>query len=167
MKSKFIKIPVVMVFFFIYSDSFSQDTTQFNTQQNSRRIQTTDNREVKFLASEEDKQVVAQAISNLEFDFDKATIKPSFYPNLKVLAGWLKERNFTLKISGYADYIGPKDYNLDLSRERAEAVKEYLSREGADPNLMDLVGYGEKIPIASNDTSEGRQKNRRVEFSLY
>ena len=111
--------------------------------------------------------MVAQVISNLQFEFDKAIIDTSAYKSLNVLAGWLKARDFTLKVSGYADYIGSKDYNLQLSNLRAFAVRDYLVEKGADPVLIESVGFGKTQPIANNNTDEGRQKNRRVEFTLY
>ena len=73
----------------------------------------------------------------------------------------------TLKIelSGHTDNIGKDDYNLKLSQNRADAVKNYLVSRGR-PNRIDAVGYGETRPIVSNDTKEGRASNRRTEFEI-
>ena len=111
--------------------------------------------------------MVAQVISNLQFEFEKAVIDTSAYKSLNVLADCLKARDFTLKVSGHADYTGSSNYNLQLSNLRAFAVKDYLVEKGADPALIQPVGFGKTQPIANNTTDEGRQKNRRVEFTLY
>ena len=130
-------------------------------------IPTANQRKSVNLASEEDKQVVAQVISNLQFVFEKAVIDTSAYKSLNVLADWLKARDFTLKVSGHADYIGSKDYNLQLSNLRAFAVRDYPVEKRADPVLLQPVGFGKTQPVANNNTDEGRQKNKRVEFTLY
>ena len=57
--------------------------------------------------------------------------------------------------------------NLALSKDRAEAVKSYLTSQGANPSRIEATGYGPNQPIATNKTADGRQKNRRVEFSLF
>ena len=111
--------------------------------------------------------MVAQVISNLRFVFEKAVIDTSAYKSLNVLADWLKARDFTLKVSGHADYIGSKDYNLQLSNLRAFAVRDYPVEKRADPVLLQPVGFGKTQPVANNNTDEGRQKNKRVEFTLY
>ena len=143
----------------------AQDIEQ--KKKDSGNIITANQRKTVNLASEEDKQVVAQVISNLQFEFNKAVIDTSAYKSLNVLADWLKARDFTLKVSGHADYIGSKDYNLHLSNLRAFAVRDYLVEKGADPTLIQPVGFGKTQPTANNNTNEGRQKNRRVEFTLY
>jgi outer membrane protein OmpA-like peptidoglycan-associated protein len=150
----------------ISGNLLAQDTLLNKNVQNAKII-TSQMKEIKVLASEEDKLVVAKAVSNLEFDFDKATIRSESYPGLQVLADWLKARDFTLKVSGHADYIGDDDYNLILSNKRALAVKDYLVQKGANSSLIDPIGFGESKPVASNETDDGRQKNRRVEFTLY
>ena len=76
-------------------------------------------------------------------------------------------KNFSLKLAGHTDNIGSDENNLRLSKDRAESVKAYLVSKGANPSRIEATGYGESQPIASNKTAEGRQKNRRVEFTLY
>ncbi len=111
-------------------------------------------------------------LSNIEFDIGKATIKPEYFANLDEMAKSIKmaiESNPTLliEVQGHTDSQGDDAKNLKLSQERAEAVKEYLVKNhGIEPNRLIAKGYGEKKPIASNNTKEGRAKNRRVEFVI-
>ena len=122
---------------------------------------------VDLLATEEEKMEVAEAIDHVLFDFDRATINPGAYAKLKGLAAWMKDKEVTLRVSGFADGIGTEEYNNQLSKRRAEAVKAYLVGNGATPGLIDPVGFGEANPVAGNNSSSGRSKNRRVEFALY
>jgi len=117
--------------------------------------------------TEEDRRVVDEAIQNLEFDLGKATIRPSSYPSLNKVAILLIEKNFSLKLAGHTDNSGSMQFNLKLSKDRAEAVKSYLVSKGANPSRIEATGYGPTQPIASNATEAGRQQNRRVEFTLF
>lgn len=119
------------------------------------------------VVTDEDRRVVEEAIQNLEFDTGKATICSSSYPSLNKVAALLIEKNFSLKLAGHTDNTGSMQTNMRLSKERAEAVKAYLVSKGANPSRIEATGYGPTQPIASNATAEGRQKNRRVEFTLY
>jgi len=71
-----------------------------------------------------------------------------------------------IEISGHTDSVGSDDTNLQLSRRRAEAVSDYLKRAGVGAERMTAVGYGKTRPIASNDSEEGRARNRRIEFDV-
>ena len=102
-----------------------------------------------------------------EFDLSKATIRPSSFASLDRVAALLIEKNFKLKLAGYTDNTGSLQLNMRLSKERAEAVKHYLVSKGANPNNIEAYGYGPNDPIATNATPEGRQLNRRVEFTLF
>ena len=117
--------------------------------------------------TEEDRKVVSEAIKNLEFDLGKATIRSKSYASLNRVAGLLVEKNFSLKLAGHTDNTGSKELNLRLSKERAESVKAYLVSQGANASRIEATGYGMGQPIATNKTAAGRQKNRRVEFTLY
>jgi OOP family OmpA-OmpF porin len=121
----------------------------------------------KIVVTEEDKKVVAEAISNLEFDLGKATIRSTSHASLNRVATLLIEKNFSLKLAGHTDNTGSRELNLRLSKERAEAVKAYLVSKGANASRIEATGYGPDQPIASNSTADGRQQNRRVEFTLY
>ncbi|MBE7174882.1 MAG: OmpA family protein [Mucilaginibacter polytrichastri] len=123
--------------------------------------------EQKIVITEEDRRVVDEAIKNLEFDFGKATIKATSHTTLNRVAKLLMDKNFSLRLAGHTDDVGSDAANLRLSKARAEAVKDYLVSQGANASRVEATGYGESQPIASNKTAEGRQKNRRVEFSLF
>ncbi|HEY5326601.1 MAG TPA: OmpA family protein [Mucilaginibacter sp.] len=123
--------------------------------------------DTKVYITEEDRRVVNEAVKNLEFDFNKATIRAHSLPSLDRLAQLLIEKKLNLKLAGYTDNVGSVQYNLRLSRNRAEAIKTYLVSKGADESLIHTNGYGKSNPIATNKTARGRQLNRRVEFSLY
>lgn len=121
----------------------------------------------KIVVTEEDRKVVAEAINNLEFDLGKSTIRSTSFPSLNNVAALLIEKNFSLKLAGHTDNTGSMQTNMRLSKERAEAVKAYLVSKGANASRIEATGYGPTQPIATNATAEGRQQNRRVEFTLY
>ncbi|MFL9483503.1 OmpA family protein [Chitinophagaceae bacterium LWZ2-11] len=119
-----------------------------------------------FVITEEDRKIVRDAISNLEFDFGKATIRERSLPYLNNVANILIKKGFSLKLAGHTDAIGSDEANMKLSKDRAESVKSYLVSQGADASRIQAMGYGKTQPIATNKTAEGRQQNRRVEFTL-
>lgn len=121
----------------------------------------------KVIITEADRRVVDEAIKNLEFDLGKATIRSTSYETLNKVAALLVEKNFSLKLAGHTDNTGSMALNLRLSKDRAESVKAYLVSQGANASRIEATGYGPNQPIASNKTVDGRQKNRRVEFTLY
>ncbi len=102
------------------------------------------------------------------FDFDTDTIKPVSMPLLDKLAEVIGElpSDWIVRVEGYTDSEGPDGYNLDLSYRRARAVVEYLASRGVPRRRLVYVGYGERNPVASNDSPEGRALNRRVEFTI-
>jgi OmpA-OmpF porin, OOP family len=107
-------------------------------------------------------------ILNILFDFDKAVVKDKYYDDVKKIADLMQEfpdKNIT--IEGHTDNFGTEEYNQKLSEERANSVRQYLiDKFGINGSRLTAVGYGEEKPIASNDSVEGRQKNRRVEAVL-
>jgi OOP family OmpA-OmpF porin len=101
------------------------------------------------------------------FDFDKAVIKNEGKSKLDDLATKVKAINLEVVIAiGHTDSIGSDAYNQKLSVRRAESVKAYLVSKGVEPNRVYTEGKGEKQPVASNKTADGRQKNRRVEIEV-
>lgn len=121
----------------------------------------------KIVVTEEDRKVVDEAIKNLEFDLGKSTIRSNSYPSLNSVAALLIEKNFSLKLAGHTDNTGSMQTNMRISKERAEAVKSYLVSKGANASRIEATGYGPTQPISTNANAEGRQQNRRVEFTLY
>jgi len=115
----------------------------------------------------QERKIVKDAVDNLEFDFGKSTLRPSSFAALDKLAVLLKEKNVNLKLSGYTDNRGAEWVNLKISKDRAEAIRTYLVRKGVNATHITAVGYGSAQPIADNNTDQGRQANRRVEFSIY
>jgi len=105
--------------------------------------------------------------SGLLFDSDKATLRPEAQTDLQQLSATLNKYNDTvILIEGHTDATGSDDYNLTLSQKRAQAVAAYLGTYKVNPSRFTIMGYGEAQPIMSNDTSEGRQANRRVELAI-
>lgn len=121
----------------------------------------------RVIITEADRKVVADAISNLEFDLGKSAIRAKSYATLNRVAALLIEKNFSLKLAGHTDNTGSDALNLRLSKDRAESVKAYLVSQGANASRIEATGYGESQPISTNNSATGRQQNRRVEFTLY
>ncbi|MFV0471044.1 MAG: OmpA family protein [Paludibacteraceae bacterium] len=111
---------------------------------------------------------VSASFDNIEFEFDSDKLTDASYPTLNEIATILKNNPTwgKLSIQGNTDNVGPDAYNQKLSEKRAKAVVNYLVSKGVSASALTAVGYGESRPIASNATSEGRQKNRRVEFEI-
>ncbi|MNL23697.1 Outer membrane porin F precursor [compost metagenome] len=122
---------------------------------------------VEKVITETDRRTVDEAIKNLEFETGKSVIRSTSYNSLDRVAALLIEKDFSLKLAGHTDNTGSLQLNLRLSKERAESVKAYLVSKGANPSRIEATGYGPNQPIASNKTAEGRQQNRRVEFTIY
>lgn len=103
------------------------------------------------------------------FDFDKSVLKEQGKAELHNLGDNIKSQGShvgDIDIVGYTDSKGSEEYNQGLSVRRALAVKDYLVSEGVDATLIDVSGKGESDPVASNDTEEGRARNRRVEIHV-
>ena len=106
--------------------------------------------------------------SKVNFASDSAEVPETMAPFLKTAAADLKQLKTgnVLEIAGYTDNTGDAALNLALSQKRAEAVREAFIKYGANPDMLVAKGYGEADPIASNDTAEGRLKNRRIEYHV-
>ncbi len=101
----------------------------------------------------------------VNFDFDKATLRPDAAPVVKQVADLLKaDPALRLGIEGHTDAMGGADHNRTLSADRAKSFVGALAAQGIAPDRLTAAGFGPDKPVASNDTSEGRAKNRRVEL---
>ncbi|WP_057938368.1 OmpA family protein [Algoriphagus resistens] len=106
--------------------------------------------------------------SGLMFPVDKSELSEASKQNLTDLAETLKKYEDTnVLVEGHTDNTGSDDYNLKLSERRAYSVEDFLTANGIAKNRMEITAYGEMQPIATNETSEGRQQNRRVEVAIY
>lgn len=106
-------------------------------------------------------------LRNIFFDFDKATLRSESAAELERLIQLLNDiPTMRIEISGHTDSRGADDYNLKLSDNRSKAVVDYLTAKGIAAKRLEFKGYGETQPIATNDTDEGRQLNRRTEFKI-
>lgn len=103
------------------------------------------------------------------FDFNKFNIKPSANKDLAKIAKHLQKKGFSkVIVEGHTDSKGTDEYNEVLSSNRAQAVANYLVQNyGFEGKRFEAIGKGEKLPVATNETDEGRQKNRRVEFKIF
>lgn len=106
-------------------------------------------------------------LRNIYFDFDKATLRPQSIEELDHLYQFLVNNpTAIIEISAHTDRIGSYEYNINLSKRRAQAVVDYLINKGIDSKRLIAKGYGFTKPLATNLTEEGRQLNRRVEFKI-
>ena len=104
-------------------------------------------------------------MSDVLFDTGKYTLKPPTQVKLAKISGiLLAHPGLTLQIEGHTDSVGSDEMNQRLSEQRADAVRDFLASQGVAASSMTAKGFGKTDPIASNDTAEGRQKNRRVEL---
>lgn len=116
---------------------------------------------------QEVQEILNTAFENLEFETGKDVIKQESIPSLSELAEVLtKKPEWKLQIAGHTDNVGNDQANLILSKKRAEAVKNFMISKGIEAERLSVLYFGETMPIASNDTPEGRQKNRRVEMTI-
>jgi outer membrane protein OmpA-like peptidoglycan-associated protein len=106
-------------------------------------------------------------LKNIFFDYDKATLRPESYAELnRVVTILNKQPKLKIEISGHTDNKGSFEYNKQLSKSRAKTVVDYLIEKGISTDRLTYEGYAFEKPIATNDTDEGRQLNRRVEFKV-
>jgi OOP family OmpA-OmpF porin len=109
-----------------------------------------------------------RVMQQVHFETASATILPDSFPMLTEIAQLLTANPDIkqMKIEGHTDNRGAPDYNLDLSKRRAASVRTWLSEHGVDAGRMQSEGYGMTLPVASNETDQGRAQNRRVEFKI-
>ena len=106
-------------------------------------------------------------LQDVLFDVDRAELKPGANRTIDSLAAFMRDYpDRRVRIEGFTDSTGSSDYNEDLSQSRAQAVRDALLDAGIDSQRIEVRGYGEEYPVASNDTNAGRQLNRRVEIVI-
>lgn len=104
-------------------------------------------------------------MSDVLFDTGSFTLKPGSREAMAKISGvLLAHPGLTLQIEGYTDSVGSDEFNQELSEERAASVRDFLAQEGVPASSITVKGFGKAQPVASNDTAEGRQRNRRVEI---
>lgn len=112
-------------------------------------------------------EILQTAFDNLEFETGRDVIKPASIPSLTKLAEVLvKKPEWKLQIAGHTDSQGNDQNNLILSKKRSEAVKAFMVANGISADRLNALYFGETQPIDTNDTPEGRQRNRRVEMKI-
>ncbi len=120
--------------------------------------------ELSALAARRTDEGLVVMLQDVLFDVGRASLLPGAASRLDRLAAVMREHpERRVKVEGFTDNTGSPASNLELSRERAESVKEALIARGVASDRIDVQGYGETLPVASNQTAAGRQQNRRVE----
>ena len=116
---------------------------------------------------EETKKIFEQALTGIQFEVGSYKIKNTSNVILdQVVKVMVDNPSYNLEINGHTDNQGDVQKNLELSQNRADAVKKYITDKGIAANRMTAKGFGVTVPIADNKTAEGRSKNRRVEFKV-
>ena len=111
--------------------------------------------------------LLQKAMKGIAFETGKANIKKSSYKLLDQIAKtFIENKDFIIEVQGHTDNVGKAALNKALSEKRANAVMNYLIKKGVPAERMTAKGYGDEMPIADNKTKAGREKNRRVEFSI-
>ena len=102
---------------------------------------------------------------NIQFEFNSSVLRTSAYPSLDKMSAEVRaDAAMQIQLDGHASAEGTEEYNMQLSKDRANSVKTYLVNSGVDAGKISTKGFGETRPITSNATEEGRSQNRRVEF---
>ena len=167
------KLSALKVFWILFllilsSTSFTSTFTTKRMRANSIRINALEINKMEALPEEPPEEMTIVLDDRaLNFDFDKSFVKPQYDEMLTNLKEFIEKNDYEVTIEGHTDYIASNQYNMGLSKRRAEAVKAKLIELGLDSSrIVAIVPKGEEEPVADNSTTEGRAKNRRVEFKL-
>jgi len=167
-KLSVLKILGMLFLLILSSTSFTSTFTTKRMRANSIRINALEINKMEALPEEPPEEMTIVLDDRaLNFDFDKSFVKPQYDKMLTNLKEFIEKNDYEVTIVGHTDYIASNQYNMGLSKRRAEAVKAKLIELGLDPSrIVAIVPRGEEEPVADNSTTEGRAKNRRVEFKL-
>ena len=104
---------------------------------------------------------------DVAFDTNSTEVRPELYSEVNRVAGILNQYpNTLIRVEGHTDSKGSDEYNMNLSKRRADTVKTLLVQRGVADSRIEVAGFGKTMPVATNDTEAGRQKNRRVEIKI-
>lgn len=124
-------------------------------------------RQMEKMQAEQTARGMVLTLGDVLFDLNRSDLKSSGEQTVGRLAEFMSEyENRRVRVEGYTDSTGKASYNQDLSRRRAEAVRNELVSMGISGDRVETRGFGEQYPVASNDTAAGRQQNRRVEIVI-
>ena len=150
-----------------YGISVSKDSYLFHSE-NFNLVDTAVYQEVvKDISLQKIEVGTKMVLRNIFFDYNKSTLRSESTSELdRVITILKKETGLHIEISGHTDNKGSREYNLQLSKERAKTVVEYLISKGIDASRLEYKGYAFDEPVSDNNTEKGRQLNRRVEFKV-
>lgn len=124
-------------------------------------------RQMEAMQAEQTDRGMVLTLGDVLFDLNRAELKSSGEDTVERLAEFMSEyEERRVRVEGYTDSTGEASYNQDLSERRAEAVRDALMDMGISRDRIETKGFGEEYPVASNDSSAGRQQNRRVEIVI-
>lgn len=147
----------------IYKQEYIFQSKNYNLQDKS----IADKRYEVEISLEKINEGASAILENIYFEFDRADLLESSKIELQLLAKFLKTNpQITIEVQGHTDNKGNAQYNQKLSESRAVSVQKHLVEQGIPNPQIHIVGYGDSRPLASNDTEEGRQKNRRTSFLI-
>jgi outer membrane protein OmpA-like peptidoglycan-associated protein len=106
-------------------------------------------------------------LEDILFEYDEAILRPAGWELVSTIGHYVTQNpGITVRVEGHTDNVGSTEYNMQLSKRRAETVRNVLRARGVESSRISVENYGESKPIADNETEEGRRQNRRVEVTL-
>ena len=140
-------------------------TTQMR--ENTIRINALEIEEEGAVVEKPQEEVIVLDAGKLNFDFDKDIVKERYFELLRNVKAYAEQKNYAIRIIGHTDSKGSDEYNMKLGMRRAISVRNKLVEFGLDPaRNIGVESMGEREPVATNETEEGRFENRRIEFQF-